>query len=104
MDALYPNFFRRHQQGARPSRPEAKSTKLDGSGIGDGLDPNLVNAHQWYAYLLMATGRPDEAMREIKRAHELNPVSTIVQPTWPSCSLRIATIAARKQRHERPSA
>jgi TolB-like protein/DNA-binding winged helix-turn-helix (wHTH) protein/Tfp pilus assembly protein PilF len=43
------------------------------------LDPNLVNAHQWYAYLLMAAGRPDEAMREIKRARELNPASTIVQ-------------------------
>jgi TolB-like protein/DNA-binding winged helix-turn-helix (wHTH) protein/Tfp pilus assembly protein PilF len=42
------------------------------------LDPNLVNAHQWYAYLLMATGRPDEAIREINRARELDPVSPIL--------------------------
>ena len=43
------------------------------------LDPNLVNAHEWYAYLLMATERPDEAMREIRWARELNPVSPIIQ-------------------------
>ena len=42
------------------------------------LDPNYVNAHHWYADLLSATGRHQEAISEAKRALELEPVSLIV--------------------------
>ena len=39
------------------------------------LNPNYAAAHQWYSNLLLATGRFDEAIAEIKRAQELNPLS-----------------------------
>ena len=39
------------------------------------LNPNYATAHDWYAYLLTATGRLPEARAEIKRAHELDPLS-----------------------------
>ena len=39
------------------------------------LDPNSVNAHQFYARLLATLGRYDEAMIEIQRARELDPRS-----------------------------
>ena len=42
------------------------------------LDPNNINAHQWYALLLITLGRKDEALAEIERARELAPLSTIV--------------------------
>jgi TolB-like protein len=42
------------------------------------LNPNYVTAHQWYALELAAMGRMDEALREIKRAQELDPLALIV--------------------------
>ena len=42
------------------------------------LDPNLEKAHHWYAWLLMAEGRIDEAKREMRIAHELNPTSLVI--------------------------
>lgn len=39
------------------------------------LNPNYPTAHHWYAYDLVAQGRLDEAIRAIKRAQELDPVS-----------------------------
>ncbi|HJQ24562.1 MAG TPA: winged helix-turn-helix domain-containing protein [Blastocatellia bacterium] len=39
------------------------------------LNPNYATAHQWYANYLVATGRRREAIREIKRALELDPLS-----------------------------
>jgi serine/threonine protein kinase/tetratricopeptide (TPR) repeat protein len=39
------------------------------------LNPNYGTAHQLYALYLMATQRPDEALKEIKRAQELDPLS-----------------------------
>jgi len=42
------------------------------------LNPNYATAHQWYAIALAAMGRMDEAMREIKRAQELDPLALIV--------------------------
>ncbi len=38
-------------------------------------NPNYVQAHQWYAAYLWATGRFDEAVVEMQRAAELNPAS-----------------------------
>jgi tetratricopeptide (TPR) repeat protein len=43
-----------------------------------GLNPSYVTAHHWYAYCLMAQTRVDEALREIRLAQELDPLSLIV--------------------------
>ncbi len=42
------------------------------------LNPNYAPAHQWYAELLTRLRRADEARAEIERAHELDPLSLIV--------------------------
>ena len=39
------------------------------------LDANYSEAHQWYAFYLLAVGRADEAEAEMKRAQELDPLS-----------------------------
>jgi serine/threonine protein kinase/Tfp pilus assembly protein PilF len=39
------------------------------------LNPNYAPAHQWYSNLLAAQGRFAEAIAEIKRAQEINPLS-----------------------------
>jgi len=43
------------------------------------LDPRAPTAHQWYAYLLLMSGRPDEARAEIARAREFDPLSPAIQ-------------------------
>jgi serine/threonine protein kinase/tetratricopeptide (TPR) repeat protein len=40
------------------------------------LDPNFPDAHQTYAVLLARTSRFDESIREMKRAQELDPLSS----------------------------
>lgn len=43
------------------------------------LNPNHSTAHHWYAfYLATGAGRPEEAIAEIKRAQELDPLSLII--------------------------
>lgn len=42
------------------------------------LDPNDATAHQWYAETLSATGRHQEALAEINRAHDLDPLSPVI--------------------------
>ena len=42
------------------------------------LNPNYETAHQWYAEYLSAMGRHQEAITEIRRAKEINPVSLII--------------------------
>jgi TolB-like protein/Tfp pilus assembly protein PilF len=42
------------------------------------LAPNSANGHHWYWSLLLATGRPDEARREIRQAALLDPLSPII--------------------------
>jgi serine/threonine-protein kinase len=42
------------------------------------LNPSYAGAHQWYGLLLVARGQTEEALAEMKRAHELDPVSLIV--------------------------
>ena len=42
------------------------------------LNPNYASAHHFYSILLMASGRQSEAVAEIRRAQELDPLSLIV--------------------------
>lgn len=42
------------------------------------LNPNDVNARQWYGLLLATVGRTDEALSQIEKARELAPLSVIV--------------------------
>lgn len=41
------------------------------------LNPNYANARRWYAGFLSALGRAEEALREIRQARELDPLSLI---------------------------
>jgi tetratricopeptide (TPR) repeat protein len=42
------------------------------------LNPNYETAHQWYAEYLSGMGRHQEAISEIRRASEINPLSMII--------------------------
>jgi TolB-like protein/lipoprotein NlpI len=42
------------------------------------LDPGNPSVHQWYSLTLSFTGRFDDALSEIKRAQELDPLSLII--------------------------
>jgi tetratricopeptide (TPR) repeat protein len=42
------------------------------------LNPDYATAHQRYAIYLSALGRMDDATKEIRRAHELDPLSLII--------------------------
>ena len=42
------------------------------------LNPNYETAHQWYAEYLSGMGRHEEAIAEIRRAREINPISLII--------------------------
>jgi len=42
------------------------------------LDPNDAAAHQWYAEKLSALGRHQQAIVEINRAHDLDPLSPVI--------------------------
>ena len=43
------------------------------------LNPNYATAHHWYSVYLTAMGRPDEAMAEIQKAQNLDPLSPAIQ-------------------------
>ena len=42
------------------------------------LNSNYANAHQWYALTLMWRGRLEEALVQVKRAQELDPLSLVI--------------------------
>ena len=42
------------------------------------INPNYATSHHWYSILLKDLGRFDEALSEISRAHELDPLSYVI--------------------------
>ena len=46
------------------------------------VDPNSVDAHFYYAVMLMALGRHAEAIMEIERANQVEPLSSNIQSTF----------------------
>src|SRR5262249_31928206 len=42
------------------------------------LNPNYATAHHWYALYLTVAGRQSDALAEVKRAQELEPLSLII--------------------------
>lgn len=42
------------------------------------LNPNYATAHHWFAFYLRFVGRTNEALAEMERARQLDPLSTIV--------------------------
>jgi len=46
------------------------------------LNPSYATAHQWYAEYLTTRGRFGEALTEIKRAQEFDPLSLIINAVW----------------------
>ena len=45
------------------------------------INPNYATAYHWYAIMLLGLGRKDEALAMIQRAHELDPLSSIISAT-----------------------
>ena len=61
-----------HLYDWNPSAAEAEFRK------GLALNPNYAPGHQWYAVFLASEGRFDEAVAQITRARELDPLSLII--------------------------
>jgi tetratricopeptide (TPR) repeat protein len=57
------------------------------------LNPNYADAHHWYALCLMWMGRQEEALGEIRRARELDPLSFTI-------NTNVAWILAVGQQYE----
>jgi eukaryotic-like serine/threonine-protein kinase len=49
------------------------------------LDPNYATAHQWHALYLTQVHRFDEAIAEMQHAHELDPLSLIIEVNLGRC-------------------
>ncbi|HSE23711.1 MAG TPA: protein kinase [Pyrinomonadaceae bacterium] len=49
------------------------------------LNPNYATAHQWYGEHLIAMGRYNSALTELKRAQELDPLSLIINGILATC-------------------
>jgi eukaryotic-like serine/threonine-protein kinase len=45
------------------------------------LNPNYATAHHWYCLYLVAAGRPDEAIAEVRRAQEADPLAPTLRST-----------------------
>ena len=49
------------------------------------LNPNYAVGHAWYGLYLNYNGRFDEALREMQRAHELDPLSVVIRLNVTRC-------------------
>ena len=63
----------------------------DSAGAGDefaraiALNPNYAVGHAWYGLYLNYTGKFDEALREMQRARELDPLSLVIRVNTARC-------------------
>jgi DNA-binding winged helix-turn-helix (wHTH) protein/TolB-like protein/Flp pilus assembly protein TadD len=69
--AMVEFYQKRHQDGIESAHPAAMASLRRALE----LNPNLAIAHQRYAWALSSFGHLDEAVREMKRAQELDPLS-----------------------------
>jgi eukaryotic-like serine/threonine-protein kinase len=58
------------------------------------LNPSYASAHQWYADFLSCLGRHREAIAEVKRAQELDPLSPIINTEEGGILLRAGQVDA----------
>lgn len=69
----------------------ALNYELNWASAGEGyrraleLNPGYANAHHWYGYYLLLTGRLKEAEAEMRRALELDPLSPIINANIGMC-------------------
>ncbi|HSJ31461.1 MAG TPA: protein kinase [Longimicrobiales bacterium] len=55
------------------------------------LEPDNVTTHQWFGFFLLNTGRPDEAIAELNRAAQLDPLARS-----PGATVAMGYLAARR--------
>jgi adenylate cyclase len=65
------------------------------------LNPNYATAHHWYALLLQALGRHEEALTEIKRALDLDPLSPIINRAVGDILQLTGQFEAAKEQYQR---
>jgi DNA-binding winged helix-turn-helix (wHTH) protein/tetratricopeptide (TPR) repeat protein len=77
--ALDENLADGHTSRARIALNHELDWERTGAGYRRALElnPGYANAHHWYGYYLLLTGRLDEGDKEIRRALELDPLSPI---------------------------
>jgi DNA-binding winged helix-turn-helix (wHTH) protein/TolB-like protein/Tfp pilus assembly protein PilF len=77
--ALDPELADGHTSRARIALNHELDWERTGAGYRRALElnPGYANAHHWYGYYLLLTGRLDEGEKEIRRALELDPLSPI---------------------------
>ncbi len=69
---------------AHVSLAYVKVAEWDWAGVEDeyrrglALNPNYATGHQWYSEYLLLAGRTDEALKEIRLAQQLDPLSLII--------------------------
>jgi TolB-like protein/DNA-binding winged helix-turn-helix (wHTH) protein/Tfp pilus assembly protein PilF len=77
--ALDPGLADGHTSRARIALNHELDWEKTGAGYRRALElnPGYANAHHWYGYYLLLTGRLEDGEREIRRALELDPLSPI---------------------------
>ena len=78
--------------------------RREGIPAGHRTDPGYATAHHWYAWHLSLLGRYDEAIAEMRKAENLDPLSLSLTPIWQnfwSCALlrRIHTTEPQDDRN-----
>lgn len=65
------------------------------------LDPQYATAHQWYGILLMIVGKRREAVAELKRASDLDPLSLQIQNNYATFLGSTGDRAARLRHYQK---
>jgi Flp pilus assembly protein TadD len=65
------------------------------------LNPNYPSTHHWYYLLLAEMGRANEALAEIKRAQDLDPVSQIIGANMATAYLTVGDVNTAMEQAKR---